>query len=50
MNNEKKYWLHEAYRHLELALIGARNKAREHIESAIECLEKYEKENNKNLD
>ena len=45
MDGNKKYWLQEIYRHLELALIGVREKTRKHIESAIECLEKYEKEN-----
>lgn len=45
MNNNKKYWLKEAYRNLELALIGCRKKTREHINEAIEALEKYEKEN-----
>ena len=45
MNGEKKYWIREVYRHLELALIGVHNhKVREHIESAIECLNKHEEE------
>ena len=44
MNGDKTYWLKEAYRHLQLALIGIRKKTREHIEAAIECLENYEKE------
>lgn len=43
-NGEKNYYLHEAYRHLELALIGSRKKTREHIEKALENLEKFEKE------
>ena len=43
MNGQKKYWIREAYRHLELALIGVRNrKVRELIEGAIECLNKHE--------
>ncbi len=42
MNGDKKYYLQEAYRHLELALIGVRKKNRDHINSAIECLEQYE--------
>jgi hypothetical protein len=45
MNGQKKYWIREAYRHLELALIGVHShKVRKHIESAIEALNKYEKE------
>jgi hypothetical protein len=48
MNNDKKYWIKEAYRHLELALIGAHNhKVREHIDLAIECLNEYCKEEKK---
>lgn len=46
MNGDPKYWLKEAYRHIELALIAAQGKCREQIEKAIECLEKYEKDNN----
>jgi len=44
MNGNQKYWLWEAYRHLELALIGIRKKNREHINAAIDCLERYEQE------
>lgn len=44
MNGDPKYHLKEAYRELELALIGCRKKTREHIEKAIETLKKYEKE------
>ena len=44
MNNDKNYWIHEAYRHLALALIGSGKKQKEHINSAIECLEKHEEE------
>jgi len=46
MNGIKNYWIKEAYRHLELALIGCRKKTRENIEKAIECLEKYEQKSN----
>lgn len=45
MFNDKEYWLKEAYRHLEIALIGCRTKTREHIDKAIEALNKYRKEN-----
>lgn len=44
MNNEKMYWVHEAIRNLELALIAASGKSREFIDKAIECLAKLEKE------
>jgi len=44
MNGDKKYWLHEAYRHLYLALIGARKNSRKHIDAALEALTKFEKE------
>ena len=44
MNNDKFHWLKETYRHLALALIGSEGKARQHIEQALECLEKFEKE------
>lgn len=47
MNDDKKYWICEAYRHLALALIGSGKKQREHINLAIECLEKFEEENKK---
>jgi hypothetical protein len=43
MPDGKDYWLKETYRHLTLAAIGAAGKSREHIEKAVECLEKYEK-------
>jgi len=43
MPDGKDYWLKETYRHLTLAAIGAQGKSREHIEKAVECLEKYEK-------
>ena len=46
MNGIKNYWIKEAYRHLELALIGCRKKTREHILSALDALEQYEKEIN----
>jgi len=44
MDGEFKYWLKEAYRFLELALIGSRKKQREFIQKAIECLNNFEKE------
>ena len=44
MNNDHFYWLKEAYRHLELALIAASGKSYEHIDKAIECLNKLKKE------
>jgi len=44
MNGIKNYWLHEANRLLELALIAAQGKSREYINKAIEALEKYEDE------
>ena len=46
MPDGKNYWLKETYRHLTLAAIGAAGKSREHIGKAMECLEKYEKEEN----
>jgi hypothetical protein len=45
MNGDREYWLKEAYRHLEIALIGIGNKQRKHINMAIEALNKYRKEN-----
>ena len=44
MNNEKMYWIYEAVRNLELALIAATGKSREYIDKAIECLGNFEKE------
>ena len=44
MPNGKHYWLHEANRHLELALVGAQQRCREQINKAIECLDKHEKD------
>jgi len=44
MDGDKKYYLQETYRLLELALIGARKSSRKYIEQAIESLVKYEKE------
>jgi len=44
MDGDKYYWLKEAYRHLEIALIGAGKKQREHINKAIEALNKFRKE------
>jgi hypothetical protein len=45
MNGDRNYWLKEAYRHLEIALIGIGDKQRDHIHKAIEALNKYRKEN-----
>lgn len=47
MNGEKDYYLKEAYRNLELALIGVRDITRQHIEAAIENLEKYKEQEKK---
>jgi len=44
MNGDTKYWLKEAYRHLGLSLIGSSGKVRKHIDKALECLERYEKQ------
>jgi hypothetical protein len=44
MNGDRDYWLKEAYRHLEIALIGIGKKQREHILKAIESLNKYRKD------
>jgi len=44
MDGDSKYYLKEAYRFLELALIGSRKKQRELIYKAIECLNNFEKE------
>jgi len=47
MPNGKDYWLQETYRNLELALADINYSvitAKNYIEIAIECLEKYEKE------
>ncbi len=44
MPDGKDYWLKETYRHLTLAAIGAQGKSREHLENAMECLEKHEEE------
>ncbi len=44
MNNDRFHWLKETYRHLTLALIGSSGKAYQHIEQALECLEKLELE------
>jgi hypothetical protein len=44
MNNDKHdrdFWLREANRHLAIALIGIPDANREHVEKALECLEKY---------
>lgn len=39
----KEYWLEETERHLAIALLGIPDPNREHIEKAMECLEKYKK-------
>ena len=44
MNDEKIYWVHEAIRNLELALIASTGKSREFIDKAIDCLAVFEKE------
>ena len=44
MNSEKKYWIQEARRYLALALIGCRDRTRENIEKALECLNKLDSE------
>ena len=44
MNGDKDYYLKEAYRHLEIALIGVKKRQRDHILAAIECLNKYRNE------
>lgn len=44
MNNDRLHWLKETYRHLALALIGTKGKARQQVEQALECLEKFMKE------
>ena len=47
MNGQKNYFLHEAYRHLGLALVGVREITRTQIELAIENLKKYEEQEKK---
>lgn len=42
MSKNAKWHLQEAYRLLELALIGVRKKTRDLIEEAVENLNKYE--------
>jgi len=44
MNGNRQFYFQNAYRELELALIGARESTRKHIEKAIEYLINYEKE------
>jgi len=44
MNGEKLYYIYEAIRFLELALIASTGKSREFIDKAIDCLSKFEAE------